>query len=107
MILHAKVNSRAEMREVRRRSNVGVIAGLLGCLFGTLGILTIGLVFVPLAAICAAVGLLRGIFGRNAAGIGLSLLAWITVAIGIAVSPTVWIAFLAILGSIVGDQRPH
>ena len=84
---------------------MGVVAGLFGCIFGTLGILTIGLIFVPLAAICAAAGLLRGIFGRSAAGIGLSLLAWITVAIGTAVSPTVWVVFLAILGSIVGDPN--
>jgi hypothetical protein len=35
---------------------MGIVAGLLGCLFGVLGILTLGIIFVPLAALCAAIG---------------------------------------------------
>ena len=89
----------------RRSSSTGIVAGIFGCIFGTLGILTIGLIFVPLGALCAFFGLLRGIIGGNVAGIGISLIAWITVALGTAASPTVWIAFLGILGAVVG--APH
>jgi hypothetical protein len=65
---------------------------VLGCLFGILGILTWWpIVFVPLAAICAVVGLLNGFFGLNAAGIGTSVLAGALTVIGFAVSPSLWV----------------
>src|SRR5665811_644497 len=35
---------------VVRRGNPGVVAGVLGCVFGILSIFTLGIVFVPLAA---------------------------------------------------------
>lgn len=95
------------MRADQRRSDSGVIAGLLGCVFGTLEILTIGLIFVPLAALCAFFGLLRGVVGKSVTDIGLSLLAWLTVAIGAAVSPSVWIVLLGVVGLLVGDPHPH
>ena len=37
---------------------MAVVAGILGCLFGVLGILTLGIVFVPLAIVCTVVGFL-------------------------------------------------
>ena len=70
---------------------MGIVAGLLGCLFGVLGILTSGIIFVPLAALCAVIGLLRGLGGRSAAGVGTSLLAGILSVIGFAVSPSLWL----------------
>lgn len=53
---------------------MGMVAGLLGCIVGILGILISGLIFVPLAALCMVIGLrlrfaeivdreLRGILG--------------------------------------------
>ena len=71
--------------------NQGVVAGLLGCLFGILGIFTVGIVFVPLAALCTLFGLLRGIAGRSVAGIGCSLLAGTLTVWGFVVSPTLWV----------------
>jgi hypothetical protein len=60
---------------IQSRGHPGLLAGLLGCVLAVLGIFTLGFVFVPLAALCALVGLLRGISGFNASGIGTSLLA--------------------------------
>jgi len=71
--------------------NQGVFAGLLGCIFGILGIFTFGLVFVPLAAICSLLGLIRGVAGFSISGIGCSLLASILTVWGFAFSPTLWV----------------
>jgi hypothetical protein len=51
---------------VRHTGNQGLLAGLLGCLFGLLGIFAWGIIFVPLAVICSLVGLLRGSFALSA-----------------------------------------
>lgn len=83
---------------------MGVLAGLLGCVFGVLGILTWGIFFVPLAALCAIVGLLRGIVGGSAAGIGTSLLAGILAAIGFATSPSLWLLTAGLIGAALPDQ---
>jgi hypothetical protein len=69
----------------------GVFSGLLGCVFGVLGIFTFGLIFVPLAAICSLVGLLRGLAGSSISGIGCSLLAAVLTAWGFVVSPSLWL----------------
>ena len=72
----------------------GLASGLLGCLFGTIGIFALALVFVPLAALCTLVGLVRGVVGRSVAGIGTSLLASVITLIAVLTSPTL----LLILG---------
>jgi hypothetical protein len=71
--------------------NQGIVAGVLSCLFGILGILTIGIIFVPLAALCSVVGLLRGIAGPSIAGIATSLLGVALTVIGFISSPTLWL----------------
>ena len=38
---------------VRHPGSAGLATGIFGCLLGLLGIFTIGIVFVPLAAVCA------------------------------------------------------
>src|SRR5215472_2337449 len=75
----------------------GVLAGLLGCVFGLLGIFTWGLIFVPLSAICALVGSFRGIAGRSITGIGCSLLAGMLAVFGFVVSPSLWMLTGAVL----------
>jgi hypothetical protein len=75
---------------VQNRGRPGLIAGLLGCVFGVLGIFSLGLVFVPLAALCSFVGFLRGIFGGSASGIGTSLLGAVLCVFGFATSPSLW-----------------
>jgi hypothetical protein len=71
--------------------NPGVLAGVLGCVFGILGIFTIGLIFVPIAAICSLVGLMNGAGGRNGAGIGVSLIGCFLTVVGFIASPSLWI----------------
>lgn len=68
--------------------NQGVIAGLFGCIFGILGIFTIGIIFVPLAALCSLIGLLRGMGGPSGSGIGISLLGGVLTFWGYTLSPS-------------------
>ena len=75
---------------VQNRGRPGLLAGALGCVFGVLGIFSLGLVFVPLAALCSFVGFLRGIFGGSASGIGTSLLGAVLCVIGFATTPSLW-----------------
>ena len=72
------------------RGQPGVLAGLLGCIFGILGIFTLALVFVPIAALCALVGLIRGLTGGSISGIGTSILAAILCVFGFLASPSLW-----------------
>jgi hypothetical protein len=76
---------------LRDTINHGVLAGLLGCAFGVLGIFAWGLIFVPLAAICSFVGLLRAAGGLSLSGIGCSLLGGILTAWGFVASPSLWV----------------
>ena len=80
-----------------RDGNPGAIAGTFGCVFGILGVFTVGLLFVPLAALCSIVGLLRGIEGRSAAGIGISLLGAILTIAAIVSSPSLWLLLAAMV----------
>jgi uncharacterized membrane protein (GlpM family) len=77
---------------------MGMLAGLLGCVFGLLGILTFVAIFVPLAALCAVVGLFCCVPNRSIAGIGTSLLAGVLSMIGFMVSPTLWLFAAGYIG---------
>jgi len=90
----------AEMFERRpgRRSHACVLAGALGIVFGLLGIFTVGLVFVPIAALCTLLGLLRAVFALNMAGLGLSLVSSALTAAGFVGSHS--LCFLAGVGAI-------
>jgi hypothetical protein len=79
---------------------MGMLAGLLGCVFGLLGILTIEAIFVPLAALCAVVGLFCCVADRNVAGIGTSLLAGVLSITGFMVSPTLWLIAAGYIGAL-------
>lgn len=89
---------------IRRNSNAGLIAGLFGCLFGLLGIFTLGLIFVPLAALCGLIGLLRGVLGGSVSGTGTSLLAGVLTAIGVVSSPSIWMLLAG--GVIASTPKP-
>lgn len=78
----------------------GVLAGLLGCVFGVLGILTIGFVFFPLAVLCSVVGLFRGLFAFSASGILISLLGGLLSIAAFVFSPLMWVFVLGILSGI-------
>lgn len=72
----------------------GVFSGVFGCCFGVLGILTSGLIFVPLAAICSFFGLLSAVTKPNVAGIGASLMGCVLTFIGFLVSPSLWVLWV-------------
>ena len=76
---------------VQHRGSPGMLAGVLGCVFGLLGIFSVGVLFVPLAAGCSLVGLLRGVAGGSGSGIGVSLLGILLTVAGFVVSPSLWV----------------
>lgn len=78
---------------VEHRGSPGVLAGAMGCVFGILGVFTLGVVFVPLAALCSVIGFVRGVSGGSAAGIGMSLLGALLTIAGFVFSPSLWILF--------------
>lgn len=96
---------RGERIIIEHRAPAGVLAGALGCVFGVLGIFFIGLIFVPLAALCAIIGLIRGIGSGSATAIGLSILAGILCFFGFAVSPSFWL--LLGVGLLAGLMASH
>ncbi len=64
-------------------------------MFGVLGIFTLGIVFVPLAALCSVIGLVRGLSSMSGAGIGMSVLGGLLTVAGFAFSPSLWLLFAA------------
>lgn len=74
--------------------NSGLIAGIIACVLAVLGILFLGVVFVPLAAIVALIGTIVAVKNRNIAGIGVNVLAWVLTFIGLFTSPLL----LALIG---------
>lgn len=78
---------------VRHSGSPGAVAGMLGCGLGILGIFTFGLVFVPLAALCSVIGVVRGIKGHNSGGIGISVLGVVLSVAGFVMSPSLWLLF--------------
>jgi hypothetical protein len=72
---------------IQNRGHPGLLAGLLGCVFGVLGILTLAFVFVPIAVLCSLVGLIRGMDRGGAAGVGTSLIGACLCVFGFATSP--------------------
>jgi hypothetical protein len=78
-------------------SNAGVAAGMLSILFGIIGILTFGLIFVPLAFLFSFVGfvgglgMLRGFTDISGTGMLVSLVGGILGWIGFLVSPSLWL----------------
>ena len=79
---------------VQSTKNSGLIAGIIACVLAVLGILFLGVVFVPLAAIVALIGTIIAVKNRNIAGIGVNVLAWVLTFIGLATSPLL----LALIG---------
>jgi hypothetical protein len=69
----------------------GVVAGLMACIFAALGIFTLGIVFVPLAALCSAIGLLLAMAGRSGSGFAISTLGGVLTVIGFVFSPGLWL----------------
>lgn len=66
-----------EQQEIVAKQGTGIIAGVIACVLAVLGILFLGVVFVPIAAIVAFIGTIIAIKNSNLAGIGVNILAWV------------------------------
>lgn len=70
----------------RRRSGTrGLVASIFGCLFGLIGVFILAIIFVPLAILCSAIGLVRASRIWIA---GVALLGLLLAAAGVVTSPT-------------------
>ena len=58
------------------KPGTGMVAGIIACVLAVLGILFLGTIFVPLAAVVAIFGTVIAIKNKNGAGIGVNELAW-------------------------------
>jgi hypothetical protein len=74
-----------------------MVLAVFGCVFGILGIFTIGIVFVPLAALCAVFGLIGGIVKGQMSTVLLAVIAGVLVVVGWVTSPSLWVLTAAIL----------
>ncbi|MDP8079288.1 hypothetical protein [Phocoenobacter skyensis] len=75
------------MSENIKNTKAGMTAGIIACVLAILGILFLGTVFVPLAAITALIGTIIAVKNKNFAGIGVNVLAWVLTLIGLFTSP--------------------
>jgi hypothetical protein len=73
-----------------QRRTGGVIAGSAGILFAVAGIVTIGVLFVPIAVVFTLVGLACAAIDRCVMGFWLSASAGALCLIGYATSPLLW-----------------
>ncbi|MEE6032580.1 hypothetical protein ACLSY8_02335 [Avibacterium avium] len=74
-------------QNVQTKVGTGLVAGLIACVLAVLGILFLGFIFVPLAFITVLIGTIIAVKNRNIAGIGVNILAWVLVLIGLMTSP--------------------
>jgi len=65
----------------------GILAGIIASALAVLGILFLGIIFVPIAAIVALIGTIIAIKNKNWAGIGVNVLAWVLTIVGLFTSP--------------------
>lgn len=72
---------------MENKTKSGLIAGIIACVLAVLGILFLGIIFIPLAFVTAAIGSFIAFKNKSLAGIGVNILAWILILIGIATSP--------------------
>ncbi|MFD0965881.1 hypothetical protein ACFQ02_03305 [Seminibacterium arietis] len=82
------------MVELNQQKGIGVMADIIACVLAVLGILFLGFIFVPIAAIVALIGTIIAIKNKNIRGIGINILAWVLVLVGLLTSPML----LAIFG---------
>ena len=75
------------MTDVNVQSKGGTVAGIIACVLAALGILFLGILFVPLAAIVALIGTISAVKSRNMGGIGINVLAWMLTLVGLMTSP--------------------
>jgi hypothetical protein len=107
MATASESSRRTETIIVQHQAPAGVLAGALACVFGLLGVFFIGLIFVPLAALCAIIGLVRGVGSGSGAAIGLSIIGGFLSVAGFAVSPSLWVLLGAgLLTGLIATHHP-
>jgi hypothetical protein len=80
------------------RKRTGVIAGVIAGVLALLGIFSFGIVFVPLAIIVALIGSIVAVKNFNIGGVGVNVLSWVLIGVGVAVSPGIWVALALFFG---------
>ena len=85
-----------------QKTKTGVTAGIIACILAVVGILFLGTIFVPLAAIIALIGTILAIKNKHIKGICLNVLAWVLVLIGLMTSP--FLLALIGLGGAAGSK---
>ena len=81
------------------KQGTGMVAGIIASILAVLGILFLGMVFIPLAIITTIIGTIIAIKNKNIAGIGMNILAWVLIFIGFVTSPML----LALIGIAGGE----
>lgn len=72
---------------VMAKKGTGIVAGIIACVLSVLGIFTLGTIFVPMAAIVALLGTIIAIKNKNMAGVGVNVLSWVLIIVGLFTSP--------------------
>jgi hypothetical protein len=76
-----------ELADILKQRGAGKTAGIIACILAVLGILFLGFVFVPLATLVALFGTITAVKNKNTTGIGINVLAWILIIVGLITSP--------------------
>jgi hypothetical protein len=79
-----------------------MVPAIFGCVFGVLGILTIGIVFVPLAALCSFIGVISGIGNLRPTAVFVAIIGIVLTIIGWVMSPSMWI----LTGLVIASDLP-
>ena len=83
-----------------------MVAAIFGCVFGILGIFTIGFLFVPLAALCSLFGLVSGVMQRRGSTMFMALIAAILTVAGFVSSPALIVMTGAVF-AVAGGESPR
>lgn len=73
-------------------AKTGITPAIISCILAVLGIFTLGILFIPLAACTALIATIVALKNRHFGGIGLAILAWVLTIVGFASSPVLWSA---------------
>lgn len=65
----------------------GKMAGIISCILSVLGILTLGFIFIPISFIVLLVASFFAIKNKDISSIGIVILGWVLLIIGLCTSP--------------------
>jgi hypothetical protein len=91
---------------IKRQGTPGLTAAVLGSFFAILGIFTIGILFIPFAALCTVIGLLRSATGLSGTGLAANTIALVLTVMAAAMSPTFLIGMAALFASSYPASEP-